>query len=146
MMSKSPREIHKFTIDDEENSWMQVAGQPAFVGYSADEPDGFTLGMGFGLIQPGTAFEFLFAYDEVIVVTKGSLIVQDHDQDLELTIHRGELVFVPPGVPGVVSADEECEVVFVHYPTSDRATREWAGPAQLKPLDVEMLPTSAPPQ
>jgi ethanolamine utilization protein EutQ (cupin superfamily) len=141
---KSSERAQKFTSDDRENSWMQISGQPAYLSYSADAPEGFRMGLGFGWLKAGTRLDFRFPYDEVVCVTKGSIVVQNDGR--ELTIHQGEMVFLPSAASGVIRTEESCELAFVHYPNSEQAMREWQDKDKLMPCGDDLIPVTEVPR
>jgi ethanolamine utilization protein EutQ (cupin superfamily) len=126
--------IQKFTARDAPE-WVQVGDRPAYVGYIADEAEGSDLGLAYIRFRKGVTFEFLWAYDEVAVVTKGRLTLRTGDRTI--TAGPGEVVHMPAGVSGVFEIDEDMEAVCVHYPTDAKAGREWDGAERL-PAESEI--------
>ena len=103
--------IQKFTIDGA-NDWMEWSGFSLADVVNEDEDAGVKLGaVGFTRALRGAKSSFEFAYDEVLVVTKGSCSVQSGDA--WLTAHVGEVLYLPAGVPGTIHADEDMELVYV---------------------------------
>jgi ethanolamine utilization protein EutQ (cupin superfamily) len=84
-------------------------------------------------------FDFLWAYDEVAVVTKGSLTIRYGDEIM--TADVGETIYMPAGVRGVFDIRQDVEAFCAHYPTDGKAGTEWQGP-ELLPADEEIKPVS----
>ncbi len=77
-----------------------------------DETPGVKLGaVGFARAPRGSSSNFEFAYDEVLVITKGSCTIRSRNQELNAQV--GEVIYLPAGVPGTFHADEELELVYV---------------------------------
>jgi ethanolamine utilization protein EutQ (cupin superfamily) len=138
-MTYDPTSIQKFTAHDAPE-WLQVGDRPAYVGYIADEAEGSELGLAYIRFGKGVTFEFLWAYDEVFVVTKGRLTLRTGGRTI--TAGPGEVVNMPAGVSGVFEIEEDMEAFCVHYPTDAKAGREWDGPERL-PLESEIRPVSS---
>jgi ethanolamine utilization protein EutQ (cupin superfamily) len=137
-MSFEPGAIQKFSVHDTPD-WLQVGEHQAYVGYIADEAEGSNLGLAYLRFREGVTFDFLWAYDEVAVVTKGSLTVRVGGETI--TAGVGESLYMPAGVRGVFDIREDVEAFCVHYPTDGKAGREWQGPERL-PAEVEIRPVS----
>lgn len=137
-MTFEPTAIQKFSTQDV-SGWLQVGENEAYVGYVADEEEGSNLGLAYIRFRKGVEFEFLWAYDEVAVVARGSLAVRFGDE--VVTAHAGESLYMPAGVPGVFDIREDVEAFCVHYPTDGRAGREWRGPERL-PEESAIRPVS----
>ncbi len=88
-------------------------------GYIADEGDGVSMGLAFVQFSTGAGFDFAWPYDEVSIVTKGSLRIRSGGK--LLTAHEGEVLTQPKGVPGRFEITEDMEMICVHYPTFARA-------------------------
>lgn len=80
-------------------------------------------------------FAFRWAYDEVAVVTRGSLTVRVDDD--VITASAGEALYMPAGVRGAFDVREDVEAFCVHYPTDAKAGREWRGEERL-PAEAEI--------
>jgi ethanolamine utilization protein EutQ (cupin superfamily) len=135
-MAFTPTAIQKFGVEDAP-VWLQVGDHEAYVGYIADEDEGSSLGLAYLRFRKGVTFDFLWAYDEVAVVTKGSLTVRVGGE--VLTAGIGEALYMPAGVHGAFEIREDVEACCVHYPTDGKAGREWQGPQRL-PADAEIRP------
>lgn len=133
-MTFQPTAIQKFNVKDAPD-WFQVGDHQAYVGYIADEKEGSNLGLAYIRFRKGVKFDFLWAYDEVAVVTKGSLTV--HFEDKIITAEVGESLYMPAGVRGTFDIRQDVEAFCVHYPTDGKAGREWQGP-ELLPADAEI--------
>ncbi|MGC0143520.1 hypothetical protein [Pseudactinotalea sp. Z1732] len=131
-MSFEARTIQQLSVHDVPE-WLQVGGHRAYVGYIADEPEGSNLGLAYIRFRRGVRFEFLWAYDEVAVVTMGSLTVRIGEEALTATV--GESLYMPAGVRGTFDVDEDVEAFCVHYPTDAQAGREWQGDQRLPAED-----------
>jgi ethanolamine utilization protein EutQ (cupin superfamily) len=137
-MSFEPTAIQKFSVQDVA-SWLQVGDHEAYVGYIADEEEGSNLGLAYIRFRKGVQFDFLWAYDEVAVVTRGSLTVRFGDDIM--TAQVGESLYMPAGVHGAFDIREDMEAFCVHYPTDGKAGREWQGPERL-PAEAEIRAVS----
>lgn len=137
-MAFDPTGIQKHGVRDVPD-WFQVGDHEAYVGYIADEEEGSVLGLAYLRFRKGVEFDFLWAYDEVAVVTKGSLTVRFGDE--VVTAHVGEALSMPAGVPGIFDIREDVEAFCVHYPTDGRAGREWQGPER-RPAEAEIRAVS----
>lgn len=135
-MNFSPNAIQKLSVADPPE-WFQVGDHQAYVGYVADEAEGSNLGLAYIRFRQGVAFDFLWAYDEVAVVTRGSLTVRVGGETL--TARVGESLYMPAGVPGEFDIREDVEAFCVHYPTDGKAGRDWQGPQRL-PAEAEIHP------
>jgi ethanolamine utilization protein EutQ (cupin superfamily) len=133
-----PTTVQKFSVRDV-TDWFQVGDHQAYVGYIADEDEGSKLGLAYIRFRKGVEFDFLWAYDEVCVVTEGSLTVRIGDETM--TAGVGQSLHMPAGVRGVFDVHEDMEAFCVHYPTDAKAGREWSGPERL-PAEAEIHPVS----
>lgn len=133
-----PTAIQKFGVQDAPE-WLQVGDHQAYIGYIADEEESSNLGLAYIRFREGVRFDFLWAYDEIAVVTRGSLTVRVGD-DVR-TAEVGESLYMPAGVRGAFDIREDVEAFCVHYPTDGRAGREWQGPERL-PAEEEIRPVS----
>lgn len=137
-MPFDPSMIQKFSAGDPP-TWLQVGEHEAYLGYIADEEEGSSMGLAFIRFRKGVRFPFRWAYDEVCVVTRGSLTVQVNDE--VLTVRQGQFLYMPAGAVGEFDVREDFEAVCVHYPTDGKAGREWNG-AELLPADESIRPVS----
>jgi ethanolamine utilization protein EutQ (cupin superfamily) len=137
-MAFTPTVIQTLGVTDAPD-WLQVGDHQAYVGYLADEEEGSTLGLAYLRFRKGVTFDFLWAYDEVAIVTKGSLTVRIGEE--VLTAGAGEALYMPAGVRGAFDIREDVEAFCVHYPTDAKAGREWQGPERL-PAETEIRPVS----
>lgn len=135
-MTFDPARIQKFTTQDPP-TWLQVGDHEAYVGYVADEDEGSAMGLAFIRFRKGVHFEFRWAYDEVCVVTRGSLTVRVGDE--VIVVEQGQFLNMPAGVAGVFAVQQDFEAVCVHYPTNGKGAREWTG-AALLPADASIRP------
>ncbi|HTV67256.1 MAG TPA: hypothetical protein VMF90_01855 [Rhizobiaceae bacterium] len=103
--------VQKFT-SDAATEWMEYSGFSLADVVNEDEhPDAKLGALGFTRSRKGATSQFEFAYDEVLVVTKGSCTVRSGGQTL--TAKLGETLYLPAGVPGEIRADEDLEIVYV---------------------------------
>lgn len=137
-MAFDPTAVQRLSVQDAPD-WLQVGDHQAYVGYIADEEEGANLGLAYIRFREGVKFDFLWAYDEVAVVTKGSLTVRVGDEII--TAGVGESLYMPAGVHGVFDIREDVEAFCVHYPTDGKAGREWQGPERL-PAEAEIRSVS----
>jgi ethanolamine utilization protein EutQ (cupin superfamily) len=133
-----PTAIQKFSVEDV-SDWFQVGNHQAYVGYIADEEEGSNLGLAYIRFRKGVEFDFLWAYDEVAVVIRGTLTVRVGDEII--TAGFGESLYMPAGVRGVFDIRTDVEAFCVHYPTDGKAGREWQGAERL-PAEDEIHPVS----
>lgn len=131
-MSFEPKAIQQLSVHDVPE-WLQVGDQQAYVGYIADEAEGSNLGLAYIRFRRGVSFDFLWAYDEVAVVTRGSLTVRVGEETLAAS--AGESLYMPAGVRGTFDVREDTEAFCVHYPTDAKAGREWQGEQRLPDED-----------
>lgn len=131
-MSFEATTIQQLDIHDVAD-WLQIGDHQAYVGYIADEAEGSNLGLAYIRFRRGVSFDFLWAYDEVAVVTRGSLTVRVGDE--LLTADVGESLYMPAGVRGTFDIREDVEAFCVHYPTDAMAGREWQGDERLPDED-----------
>lgn len=116
------RGVWKFTIQGAQD-WMEYSGVSLADVVNEDETPGFKLGaVGFVRAPKGSQTSFDFAYDEVLIVTRGSCTVRSDDQ--ALTARVGEVLYLPARVPGTFHADEEVELVYVASSPYGEVNRE----------------------
>jgi ethanolamine utilization protein EutQ (cupin superfamily) len=135
-MAFDPSRIQAFTPRDPA-TWLQVGDHQAYLGYVADEDEGSAMGLAYIRFRAGVRFDFRWAYDEVCVVTRGSLTVRADGE--EITVRQGEFLHMPAGVAGAFDVREDFEAVCVHHPTDGVASRTWTG-AELLPADESIRP------
>lgn len=138
-MAFEPDAIQSFGIRDVAE-WFQVGDQGAYVGYVADEAEGSRLGLACIRFRAGVRFDFRWAYDEVAVVTKGSLSVRVGGGTT--TAAPGQSLYMPAGVLGAFDIREDMEAFCVHHPTDGEAGRAWQGSEPL-PAEAEIRPATA---
>jgi ethanolamine utilization protein EutQ (cupin superfamily) len=106
-----PGNVQKFTSDGA-GEWMEYSGFALADVVNEDEDPAAKLGaLGFTRSARGATSQFEFAYDEVLVVTKGSCTISSRGR--EVTAGPGEVLYLPAGVPGEIRADEDLEIVYV---------------------------------
>lgn len=135
-MRFDPSKIQRFTSEDPP-TWLQVGDHEAYLGYIADEAEGSAMGLAFIRFRKGVRFEFRWAYQEVCVVTRGSLTLRVGGETI--TARQGDFLHMPAGVAGLFDVQEDFEAVCVHHPTDGQAGREWNGP-ELLPADASIRP------
>ncbi|RNL87290.1 cupin [Halostreptopolyspora alba] len=114
-MTFDPTTTARFTAADASLwSWSDDAAG-THVGYIADAEEGAAMGMAFVRFGKGVTFDFTWPYDEVCVVTRGSLSVRTGGR--LVTAREGELMTQPRGVPGTFEITEDLEMICVHHPT-----------------------------
>ncbi|MGP4029270.1 cupin domain-containing protein [Actinomadura sp. 3N407] len=139
-MAFDPKAVQKFTAADAP-VWLQIGTHRAYVGYIADEEEGSNIGMAYIRFRAGVKFDFLWAYDEVAVVTSGSLTVRVGEDTINA--RKGEFVYMPAGILCAFDIQEDVEAVCVHYPTDGKAGREWEGPERLPAeSEIRLVPVS----
>lgn len=114
--------VQRFAIGDAVD-WMEWSGTELADVVNEDETPGVELGaVGFARAAKGASSAFEFAYDEVLVVTKGACTVRS--QDAVLTARVGEVLYLPAAIPGTFSADEDVELVYVASSPYGEVNRE----------------------
>ncbi|MGH2584770.1 MAG: cupin domain-containing protein, partial [Dehalococcoidia bacterium] len=99
-MTPNVRLVGKFTIQTA-GDWMEWSGVSLSDVVNEDETSGVKLGaVGFARAPQGATSEFDFAYDEVLVITKGRCTVRTEHETL--TARAGEVIYLPAGTPGTV--------------------------------------------
>lgn len=107
----SSRPVRKFTITEARN-WMVWEGVALADVVNEDETPETKLGaVGFLRAPWGVATSFEFAYDEVLIVTRGRCTVTFGGE--EVTAGPGEVIYLPAGTPGSFHTDEDTELVYV---------------------------------
>lgn len=114
-MRFDPTVIAKYTAADAGPWSWRDDERGEFVGYIADREDGAPMGLAFVHFRKGVNFDFTWPYDEVSVVTKGSLSVRTGGRTI--TAREGEILTQPRGVPGTFEITEDLEMIAVHHPT-----------------------------
>jgi ethanolamine utilization protein EutQ (cupin superfamily) len=103
--------VQKFTIATA-TDWMEWSGIELADVVNEDETPGVKLGaVGFTRAPKGSSSDFEFAYDEVLVLTKGNCTVTS--QGKTLTAGPGEVIYLPAGVSGTFYANEDLELAYV---------------------------------
>lgn len=121
-VSNDFRSVQKFTIHDAKD-WMEWSGFALADVVNEDETPEVKLGgVGFTRAPKGSRTSFEFAYDEVIIVTKGSCTVSS--RGASLTAHLGEILYLPAGAPGTFEAIEDLELVYVASSPYGEVNRE----------------------
>lgn len=117
-----PHNVQRFT-SDEATDWMEWSGTALADVVNEDESPESKLGaVGFARARRGASSEFEFAYDEVLIVTKGTCTVQSRGR--EMTARVGEVMYLPAEVPGTFHADEDVELVYVASSPYGEVNRE----------------------
>ena len=116
------RSAEKYTSRDARD-WMEWSGFALADVVNEDETPGVKLGgVGFTRAPKGASIDFEFAYDEVLVVTKGRCSIRTGDTLLAAGV--GEVLYLPAGLPGTFHADEELELVYVASSPYGEVNRE----------------------
>lgn len=118
-MKFDPTSIASYTFDDVQPKTWDDTDPESSGGYIADEGDGVNMGLAFVRFTAGVRFEFAWPYDEISVVTAGSVTVRTNGS--LLTAYEGELLNQPRGVPAQFEIAEDMEMICVHYPTFAKA-------------------------
>lgn len=118
-MTFDPTKIARYTFEDVQPNTWDDSDPESSGGYIADEGEGVTMGLAFVRLSAGASFDFVWPYDEVSIVTKGTLTIRS--QGKLMTAHEGEILNQPKGVPGRFEITEDMEMICVHYPTFARA-------------------------
>ena len=109
--SNHARTVRKYTIG-EARDWMVWEGVALADVVNEDETPEVKLGaVGFLRAPKGVTTNFEFAYDEVLVVTKGVCTVVSAGRSVTMKV--GEVVYLPAGTPGSFRTDEDTELVYV---------------------------------
>jgi ethanolamine utilization protein EutQ (cupin superfamily) len=92
------RPVRKFTIQNAQD-WMEWSGVSLSDVVKEDETPGIKLGgVGFSRAPKGATTNFEFAYDEVLVITKGKCTVRTENETI--TAQASEVIYLPAGTPG----------------------------------------------
>ena len=119
---RTVRHVEKFTIDGADE-WMHYSGTDLADVLNEDTDEGLKLGaVGFTKAPAGAGSEFEFAYDEVLVVTRGRCTVRS--EGVDRTAEVGEVIYLPAGVPGSFHADTDVELVYVASSPYGEVNRE----------------------
>ena len=117
-----PQNVQKFN-GGEASDWMEYSGFLLADVVNEDEaPDAKLGAVGFTRSRKGASSEFDFAYDEVLVVTKGRCTVSSRGRTL--TAGPGEALYLPAKVPGEIHAVEDLELVYVASSPYGKVNRE----------------------
>jgi ethanolamine utilization protein EutQ (cupin superfamily) len=116
------RPVRKFTIQDAQD-WMEWSGVSLSDVVNEDETPGVKLGgVGFSRAPKGATTNFEFAYDEVLVITKGTCTVRTENETI--TAQVSEVIYLPAGTPGVFQADEDAKLVYLASSPYGEVNRE----------------------
>ena len=118
-MTFDPTIIASYAIADVQPGTWDDTDPESAGGYIADEGDGVPMGLAFVQFSAGAEFDFVWPYDEVSIVTRGSVSIRSGGE--LLTAREGEVLTQPRGVPGRFEIAEDMEMICVHYPTFARA-------------------------
>ncbi|MEV6277589.1 nitroreductase/quinone reductase family protein [Nocardia sp. NPDC051832] len=95
-------------------AWEGLEGGRMSLRNAVDDARDGQLTAGFTRLDKGATFDFAFAYDEILVVTKGAITWQIGGESRTQGV--GDLAFYPTGAAAVGRADEDTEAVYVLYP------------------------------
>ena len=116
------RSVRKFTVQNTQD-WMEWSGVSLIDVVNEDETPGVKLGgVGFSRAPKGATTNFEFAYDEVLVITKGKCTVRTENETI--TAQASEVIYQPAGTPGIFQADEDAELVYVASSPYGKVNRE----------------------
>lgn len=114
--------VQKFTIQDARD-WMEYSGVSLADVLNEDETPGVKLGaVGFVRAPEDATTDFEFAYDEVLIITKGKCTVSTGNETV--TAQVGEVIYLPAGTPGRFHNDEDIELVYVASSSYGEVNRE----------------------
>ncbi len=103
--------VKKFTIQAAQD-WMLYSGVSLADVVNEDEMHGVKLGgVGFMRAPKGETTSFEFAYDEVLVITRGRCSVRTGAETV--TAQAGEVIYLSAGVPCSFHTDEDTELVYI---------------------------------
>jgi len=103
--------IMRFSIDGP-HRWMSWSDTELADVVNEDEDLWAQLGaVGFSRARAGASTRFEFAYDEVLVVTKGRCSVESAAGTQTAAV--GEVIYIRAGVPGTFRAEEDVDIVYV---------------------------------
>lgn len=122
MPTFDPQRVQKFTSNTA-TEWMEYSGFSLADVVNEDESPEAKLGaLGFTRAAAGASSRFEFAYDEVLVVTRGRCTIHCHGE--QSIAGPGEVFYLPAGVPGEIYADEDVEIVYVASSPYGEVNRE----------------------
>src|ERR671919_481884 len=114
-MAAETEGIRLFTPEDVD-TWYRSGDRSIFLSDVLDPSNSDSMSVGFARYAPGESNEWVVAYDEALIVTKGAYTVTS-DDGVETTARAGEVIFLRKGTPVIYSAKEEgADVVYVTYP------------------------------
>lgn len=117
-----PMRIQLFTAETTRN-WMEWKGFMLADVVNEDETPTTKLGaVGFIRAPKGSKSEFDFAYDEVVIVTKGRCRVRSMSG--VVTANPGEVIYLPAHLPGTFEALDALELVYVASSPYGEVNRE----------------------
>lgn len=109
--NQSSLSIAKYS-SDAATEWMEYSGMSLSDVMNEDDTPAAKLGaIGFTKNPKGTSSEFKFAYDEVLIVTKGKCTVTSKGKSY--AAKTGEVIYLPAEVSGTFRADEDTMLVYV---------------------------------
>ncbi|RKT88630.1 Protein of unknown function [Saccharopolyspora antimicrobica] len=71
--------------------------------------------VGFGSIAAGESLRASFPYDEVMVVIKGVVTIQDENGEI-FTATTGNVVYMPAGSTNTCTFDDDVEIAYIANP------------------------------
>jgi len=104
--------------------WYQAGERPIFLADVLDETSASPMSVGFARYGAGASNDWTLAYDEVLVITRGTFSVVAGGN--VTTARAGEAIFLPRGTELTYRAEDDAELVYVSYPHWAEATRRSA--------------------
>ncbi|MBM7789494.1 AraC family ligand binding domain-containing protein [Tenggerimyces flavus] len=122
--------VEHFTSSDKALTWFRRGDQDLRLADALDHTSDAKMSVGFVHHGAGESNEWIVAYDEALIVTKGRFTV--HTKDGDYTAGPGEIIYLYAGTELTYHAEHEAtEVVYVTYPHWLRATEQAAHAAKL---------------
>jgi ethanolamine utilization protein EutQ len=113
--------VEQLSSADSTLAWFQRGDQDLRLADALDHTSDAKMTVGFAHYGPGESNEWTVAYDEALVVTRGTFTVRTKDG--ATTAEKGEVIYLYAGTELTYQAgDERTEVVYVTYPHWLQAT------------------------
>lgn len=122
--------IERFAIDGAK-TWFQRLDQQVFLADVLDQDSGAQMSVGFGRYGANERNPWKVTYDEALIITKGSFVVDGPDGPVSADV--GEVIYLRAGTELAYQAGPEgAELVYVTYPHWLAATENSAEADRLK--------------
>jgi ethanolamine utilization protein EutQ len=106
-------QVERFSPADV-RAWYRARGVQMAIGDVVDATNGESMSVGFARYAKGASNDWTLAYDEALVITKGTFTV-DSDAG-PATATAGEVIHLRAGARVTYRAEEDAELVYVSHP------------------------------